>query len=106
MKYIQLSPAEKLKLLNKHSIGIHWKSLDERKWCLHCEAQFTGHSVRVYKDKAGELWLECGTPGCDGSPIDWSDECWWAEDDGKTDAQAEAMDKLNEITRSSDPERN
>jgi hypothetical protein len=46
-------------------------------WCLHCEQKFNGHSVRVWQDKQGDLWLECGTPGCDGSPIDWAPYPWW-----------------------------
>lgn len=40
-KYIEISPSEKLKLLNKHSMRTKRKSLEESKWCLHCEAQFS-----------------------------------------------------------------
>ena len=54
-------------------------NLDHTKWCLHCGKSFNGHSVRVWKDKQGRLWLECGTPGCDGSPIDWAEYPWWDE---------------------------
>ncbi len=104
-KYIEISPSEKLKLLNEHSMGTNWKSLDESKWCLHCEAQFTGHSVRVYKED-GEIWLECGTPDCDGSPIDWADYPWWDENDPRTKAKDKAMEKLSDITDSEHPEQN
>ncbi|HEY5911358.1 MAG TPA: hypothetical protein VJA21_12215 [Verrucomicrobiae bacterium] len=104
-KYIEISPPEKLKLLNEHPMGTTWKSLDESKWCLHCEAQFTGHSVLVYKQD-GEFWLECGTPDCDGSPLDWTDCPWWNENHPQTKAHDEAMERIDEITESGDPEQN
>lgn len=44
---------------------------------MHCARKFSGHLVRVWQDEAGALWLECGTPGCDGSPIDWAPYPWW-----------------------------
>lgn len=86
-------------------MGTKWKNLDESKWCLHCEAQFTGHSVRVYEED-GEVWLECGTPGCDGSPIDWADYPWWDENHPRTRAKDKAMEKLSDITESENPEQN
>jgi hypothetical protein len=103
-EYVQISPAEKLKLLNEHSIGTTWKSLEDTKWCLHCEAQFTGRSVRVYEDDG--VWLECGTPDCDGSPIDWADYPWWDENHPETKAHDEAMEKLDDIDEAGNPERN
>jgi hypothetical protein len=105
-KYIQMSPAEKLKLLNEHACGVNWKSLDETKWCMHCDAQFTGHSARVYIDAESELWLECGTPDCDGSPIDWAEYPWWDENHPETQAHDAAMEKLTDITESGEPENN
>lgn len=33
----------------------------------------------VWEDDADKLWLECGTRGCDGSPIDWAPCPWWDE---------------------------
>jgi len=103
--YVQLNPAEKLKLLNEHCLGEKWKSLDETRWCLHCESEFTGHSVRVYKDATGGLWLECGTPDCDGSPIDWAEFPWWDENHPSTKARAE-MDPLDDLPESEHPENN
>jgi len=105
-RYVKIGPAEKLKLLKEHSMGTNWKSLDDSKWCLHCEAQFTGRSVRVYTDHDGGLWLECGTPGCDGSPIDWAEYPWWNENHPKTKAQDKALQKFIDITESGNPERN
>ena len=71
---IQVPDEEKLAILNRHCVtGPGWESLDETQWCLHCAKTFTGRSVRVYRDPGFRdgYSLECGTPGCNGSPIDW-----------------------------------
>jgi hypothetical protein len=52
-------------------------NLEQEHWCLHCSQKFSGLAARVWKDEDGSLWLECGTPGCDGSPIDWAPYPWW-----------------------------
>jgi hypothetical protein len=51
---------------------------------LHCRKQFDGLSTRVWQDQEGKLWLECGTPDCSGSPIDWAPFPWWEEKYQKT----------------------
>jgi hypothetical protein len=76
-KYVDLPYNKKLNLLRDHSMGCDWPNLDQEHWCLHCRKKFSGHSVRVWQDESGSLWLECGTPGCDGSPIDWAPYPWW-----------------------------
>ncbi len=91
--YVTLSDAEKLDLLNEHSIAGAWPSLDHTMWCLHCEKEFNGHSVRVYREN-GEYWLECGTPECDGSPIDWAPYPWW--DDEHPLTKAHHADEMEE----------
>ena len=76
-KPVSLPDAEKLALLNAHAIvGPTWESLEERRWCLHCEQTFTGRAVRVYPDRSFPegYSLACGTPDCDGSPLDWHEE--------------------------------
>ena len=77
-RYVELPFNKKLNLLRAHDA--EWPDLDHTKWCLHCGKRFDGRSVRVRQDRKGQLWLECGTPGCDGSPIDWADYPWWDED--------------------------
>jgi hypothetical protein len=77
MHYVSLPFNKKLNLLRLHSMGCHWPNLEQEHWCLHCGQKFSGHSVRVWQDAEGSLWLECGTPGCDGSPIDWAPFPWW-----------------------------
>ena len=76
-KYVDLPFNKKLNLLREHSMGCDWPDLEQKHWCLHCRLAFSGHSARVWQDEDGRLWLECGTPGCDGSPIDWAPYPWW-----------------------------
>ena len=78
-KYVSLPHNKKLNLLRAHSIGCEWPNLEQEHWCMHCREKFDGHSVRVWEDADQKLWLECGTPGCDGSPIDWAPYPWWDE---------------------------
>jgi len=78
--YVELPFNKKLALLNAHDLSGEWDSLDDTRWCLHCGKQFSGHQARVWKDKQEQLWLECGTPRCDGSPIDWASYPWWDDD--------------------------
>lgn len=77
--YVTLPPAEKLRLLQEHSFQAPFPTLEHKNWCLHCEQEFDGRSVRVWRDAGGAHWLECGTPNCSGSPIDWTPYPWWDE---------------------------
>ena len=76
MNYVTLDDETKLKLLQLHSFQAPFPTLAKKNWCLHCEQQFDGYSVRVWEGGAGALWLECGTEGCNGSPIDWAPYPW------------------------------
>ena len=78
--YLELPFNKKLNLLRDHDISGDWPNLEFEKWCLHCREKFNGHSVRVWEDGKRQLWLECATPECNGSPIDWADYPWWDED--------------------------
>ena len=89
-KYLSLPFNKKLALLRQHSFGCDWPDLDHENWCLHCRQKFDGHSARVWQDTDGSLWLECGTPGCDGSPIDWAPFPWW---DSKPPATEDPLKK-------------
>ena len=75
--YVELPYNKKLNLLREHSMGCDWPDLDQEQWCLHCGKKFSGRSARVWQSRDGSLWLECGTPDCDGSPIDWAPYPWW-----------------------------
>jgi hypothetical protein len=78
--YVTLPDAAKLELLREHTLDGEWPDLDHKLWCLHCQRAFDGHSVRVWQDQTGRYWLECGTPNCDGCPIDWAPYPWWDPD--------------------------
>src|SRR6266404_1263021 len=77
IQYISLPHNKKLNLLREHSLGCEWPNLEQEHWCLHCRKRFSGLAARVWQGEDGSLWLECGTPGCDGSPIDWAPFPWW-----------------------------
>jgi len=98
-KYLELPFNKKLNLLREHDMSGDWPNLDFEKWCLHCDKKFNGHSVRVWEDEQGQLWLECGTPKCNGSPIDWADYPWWNDDHPAT------KDYLNQQKQSAKPKR-
>jgi hypothetical protein len=89
-KYLSLPFNKKMALLREHSVGCIWPNLDHENWCLHCRQKFDGYSARVWQDAHGSLWLECGTPDCDGSPIDWAPFPWW---DSKHPATKEYLKK-------------
>ena len=96
-KYVELPHNKKLNLLREHSLGCDWPDLDQEHWCLHCRKKFSGLSARAWQAKDGSLWLECGTPGCDGSPIDWAPYPWWNPKHPETKAalkQAQTQPKV------------
>jgi len=61
-----------------------WASLDETRRCVLCEQTFTGHQVRVLRDRAGASHFRCPTPRCPATPAQWihpgnplvSEEAW------------------------------
>ena len=84
IQYVVLPFNKKLNLLRSHSTRCQWPTLDQENWCLHCGKKFSGRSVRVRQSKGGALCLECGTPGCDGSPSDWAPFPYWDPKDPDT----------------------
>jgi hypothetical protein len=103
-EYVELPPGEKLQLLNDHAQRGSWSSLDDTQWCLHCEKQFTGHSARVYREH-GMLLVECGTPGCDGSPLDFASYPWWDENHPDTKTRDAVMDEILKEEKEAKPKR-
>jgi len=101
--YVDLPYNKKLNLLRAHSMGCDWPNLDQEHWCLHCRKKFNGHSARVWRSKDGALWLECGTPGCDGSPIDWAPYPWWNPRHPETKAAEKQSKKPPKPRRKSKP---
>jgi hypothetical protein len=86
VKYIKFNDEEQLQALNRHALfhNHEWKSLEDIRYCCHCDKSFTGRQVKFWKsgltrEQGGMedgLWAECGTEGCDGSPLDWSLKPW------------------------------
>lgn len=76
-----LSDEQRLGVLNNHAVleGQEWKSVEATMFCHHCDKEITGRAVRIYKNSEFEdgFEVECGTEGCDGSPLDWSKKPWW-----------------------------
>jgi hypothetical protein len=93
VQYVSLPYNKKLNLLRQHSFACEWPNLDQEHWCLHCGGKFSGHSARVWQDQKGALWLECGTPRCHGSPIDWAPYPWWDPKHPATKAHLKAQPK-------------
>lgn len=77
--YITVPDCTKLELLRNYALSVEWPDLDQENWCLRCEQAFSGRSVKLLRSRTGEILLECGTPGCDGSPIEWAPHPWWDE---------------------------
>jgi hypothetical protein len=76
---INLQGQYKLNFINDHFPSLSWNSLEDTKWCYHCDKQTKAGDIVIY-EQYGQLWLECGNPGCDGKPIDWYDDKWWNRD--------------------------
>jgi hypothetical protein len=76
-----LSEEERLVTLNNNAVldGQEWKSVDETTFCHHCDKEITGRSVRIFRNPEFEdgFEVDCGTEGCNGSPLDWSKKPRW-----------------------------
>jgi hypothetical protein len=74
-----LTEAERLSTLKRHIPDV--KSLDDELLCLHCDQMFKLRDARIYADpefsKVGGRAVECATPGCDGSPLEFAKRPWW-----------------------------
>lgn len=77
MRFLALSAEEKLTILNSLSPHATWATLNDRKWCQECDKSISGHSIRVHYGNQGH-WLQCGTPGCPGGPLDWHSFPFWS----------------------------
>jgi hypothetical protein len=48
-----------------------WRSLNDRRICMHCTKVFSGAEVRIGMDRFGRPTLHCPGAGCDSTPRDW-----------------------------------
>ncbi|MBN2508580.1 MAG: hypothetical protein JXQ71_18030 [Verrucomicrobia bacterium] len=77
--YVTIGDREKLRLLREQTLDGYWPDLAYKNWCLRCNREFDGYSVRVRRNRWAELTVECGTPGCHGTPAEWAPYPWWDE---------------------------
>jgi hypothetical protein len=68
-----LSDADKLEALRRLDQFRHWRSLDEKRYCLVCGKIITGRQIEVAGGTRGNgpLRLSCPTERCHSIPMDW-----------------------------------
>jgi len=68
-----LSDADKLDALRRLDQFRHWRSLDEKRYCLVCGKIITGQQIEVAGGTRGKgsLRLSCPTERCNSVPMDW-----------------------------------
>jgi len=70
---VTLSDADKLDALRRLDQFRHWRSLDEKRYCLVCGKIITGRQIEVTGGTRGNgsLRLSCPTERCNSIPMDW-----------------------------------
>jgi hypothetical protein len=70
---ITLTDADKLDVLRRLDQFRHWRSLDDKRYCLVCGKIITGRQIQVTGGTRGKgaLALCCATERCNSIPMDW-----------------------------------
>jgi hypothetical protein len=70
---VALSDGDKLDALRRLDQFRHWRSLDEKRYCLVCGRIITGRQIEVAGGTRGNgsLRLSCPTEHCNSIPMDW-----------------------------------
>jgi hypothetical protein len=70
---IQVSAADKLRLLRRLDTYRRWESLDDKRQCIQCGEIVSGRDVEVVGGTRalGPLRLQCPTENCPAIPLDW-----------------------------------
>ena len=63
-------PPNKLAILRQHDHFRDWQSLDDKRVCVSCDAEFTGHEVVICDGPEG-YELRCPTQGCQSRVHQW-----------------------------------
>ena len=66
-----VSPDERLKLLQRLDRFRPWHSTRQRRLCLGCGKIISGSEIKISRSKAGLLRLRCPTEDCKAGPMDW-----------------------------------
>jgi hypothetical protein len=70
---VKLSDEEKLNILQRLDQFRHWRSLDEKRYCLVCGEIITGRQLNVMgaTHANGPLRITCPTEHCNAMPMEW-----------------------------------
>jgi hypothetical protein len=70
---VKLSDEEKLDILQRLDHFRHWRSLDEKRYCLVCGEIITGRQINVIgaTHANGPLRITCPTEHCNAMPMEW-----------------------------------
>ena len=70
---VMLLDADKLDALRGLDGFRHWRSLDEKRYCLVCGKIITGRQIKVAGGTRGNasLRIKCPTERCNSIPMDW-----------------------------------
>jgi hypothetical protein len=70
---VKLFDEEKLKILQRLDQFRHWRSLDEKRYCLVCGEIITGRQINVIgaTRQDGPLRITCPTEHCNATPMEW-----------------------------------
>jgi hypothetical protein len=68
-----VSPEERLKLLQRLDRFRPWVSTSQRRLCLGCGKIVSGSEIGIHRSRLGLLRLRCPTEGCTAGPMDWVD---------------------------------
>ena len=70
---VNLPEQDKLETLRELDQFRHWRSLDDRRYCLVCGNLITGRQIKVFANAngSGRFRLSCPTEGCSSIPMDW-----------------------------------
>jgi hypothetical protein len=68
-----MSDADKLEVLCRLDQFRHWRSLDEKRYCLVCGKIITGRQIQMSGGTRGDgaQTLNCPTERCNSIPMDW-----------------------------------
>ena len=70
---VKLSDEEKLNVLQRLDQFRHWRSLDEKRYCLVCGEIISGREINVIGPTRanGPLRVTCPTEHCNAMPMEW-----------------------------------
>lgn len=70
---VELSDEEKLHILRRLDQFRHWRSLDEKRYCLVCGEIITGRKIQLIRNRNGKKpWrVACPTKDCSSVPMEW-----------------------------------